>query len=82
MRSGGRGWDGPALRNHLLMERQRQHVFAGRIPAFDPYRAALVCGTAVQFTAPDGTRWVLDDANAVREWTPADAGLPGAEAGL
>ena len=77
--SSDRVWDGPALRNQLLVERQRQHVFAGRIPAFDPYLGALVSGRAVQFTAADGTRWVLDEANSVREWAPGDAGLPGAD---
>jgi hypothetical protein len=76
--SSDRGWDGPAVRNELMLQRQRQHVFAGRLPAFDPYMGALVSGCAVQFTVADGTRWVLDEANVVREWDPADAGLPGA----
>jgi hypothetical protein len=72
-------WDGAALRNELLLRRQRQHVLTGRLPASDPYQGALVSGRAVQFTAADGTPWVLDERNAVREWDPADAGLPGAE---
>jgi hypothetical protein len=43
------------------------------------YLGALVSGSAVQFTTADGTRRVLDEANAVREWAHEDAGLPGAE---
>jgi hypothetical protein len=46
MSSGG-GWDGAALREHLRLERQRQHVLAGRTPPFDRYRGALVSGGAV-----------------------------------
>jgi len=72
-------WDGAALRNELLLERQRQHVLTGRLPASDLYLGALVSGRAVRFTAPDGTPWVLDERNAVREWEPGDAGLPGPE---
>lgn len=71
-------WDGAALRNHLLVEHQRSCVLAGQPPRPSPYLGALVCGTAVQFRGSDGRMWVLDDVNAVREFTPEDAGLPGA----
>ena len=72
-------WDGAALRNHLLVEHQRSCVLAGRPLRSGPYLGALICGTPVQFVAADGRRWVLDEVNAVREWTPEDAGLPGAQ---
>jgi hypothetical protein len=72
---------GAEIREHLILERQRRHVLAGRLPAFDPYRNALVSGRAVQFTADDGSLRVLSEDNAVREWAPADAVLPGADSG-
>ena len=36
-------------------------------------------GRAVQYTTADGSRRMLDESNRVRDWTPDDAGLPGAE---
>jgi hypothetical protein len=70
---------GAEIRGQLILERQRQRVFMAQPPRFDVYLGALVSGSAVQFTTADGTRRVLDEANAVREWAPEDAGLPGAE---
>src|ERR1700730_12084163 len=60
-------------------EQQRQHIFAGQLPQFDAYLGALMSGGSVQFRAADGSRRVLDEASAVRDWAPEDAGLPGAE---
>jgi hypothetical protein len=70
---------GAEIRDQLILERQRQRVFMAQPPRFDAYLGALVSGSAAQFTTADGTRRVLDEANAVREWAPEDAGLPGAE---
>jgi hypothetical protein len=68
---------GAEIRDQLISERQLQRM--AQPPRFDAYLGALVSGRAVQFTTADGTRRVLDEANAVRDWAPADAGLPGPE---